>query len=312
MDLTNRVSENGPTPTRTYRTSWLDVFDLVKVGLSSTFAIIVFIGIGYVVKNVAGPSAILCILIAAFIAFLVGKIDHRKTYFLNCRLIIASFLIFTLRSHDFLQKLGIFYTELNQTIVLSTIRESKQTSDEIIVGQIDDNANDTKHGVTIERLLPSHELVYVCNGEFAAFVIAWNLIMEYMVIVALISKALIIFIDALFFGSVGHLSEMIPMSWYLGEHFDVLALLIPVIMGGKLKSAPTTFSVKVPKNIFVTHFFSLSLCLRTYISVPLLLLLGRNTIFNVVSVVLSLLIVVVFLFFGIFNGKYAHQRLIEA
>lgn len=140
--------------------------------------------------------------------------------------------------------------------MLSTIKETKQISDEIIVGQTGDNANDTKHVVTIDRLLLSHELVYVCNGEFAAFVIAWNLIMEYVVIVALISKALIIFFDALFFGSVGHLTEMIPMSWYLGEHFDVLALLIPIIIGGKLKIAPT-FSVKVPKNIFVTHFLSL-------------------------------------------------------
>lgn len=78
MNLTNRVSENGSTPVSesvlTYRTSWHNVFDLVKVGLSSTFAIIIFIGIGHVVKHVAGPSAILCILIAAFIAYLVGKI----------------------------------------------------------------------------------------------------------------------------------------------------------------------------------------------------------------------------------------------
>lgn len=188
--------------------------------------------------------------------------------FLNFRLILASFLIITIQLISYpnifhmisFKNLGTFYTELNQTIVLSTIKESEQSSDEIIVGQIGDNANDTKHGLTIDRLLLSHELVYVCNGEFAAWFLAWNLIFEYVVIVALISKALIIFIDALFFGSVGHLTEMIPMSWYLGEHFDVLALLIPIIIGGKLKSAPT-FSVKVPKNIFVTHFLSFSLSL---------------------------------------------------
>lgn len=53
----------------------LNAFDLMKLGLSSTFAIIIFIGIGYVVKHVAGPSAILSVLIAAFIAYLVGKIE---------------------------------------------------------------------------------------------------------------------------------------------------------------------------------------------------------------------------------------------
>ncbi|XP_055301854.1 uncharacterized protein LOC129568229 [Sitodiplosis mosellana] len=250
MDLSNRVPENGSTPKTAsvlvHHKPRLNLFDLVKTGLSSTLAIIVFIGIGHVVKCVAGPSAILSILIAALIAYLVGT----------------------------------FYTELNRMIVLSTIEESAQlsrvvatVSDETIVGQIDNNAyvTRTRYRVAIEWLLPSYELVYVCNGEFAAFVIAWNLIMEYVVIVALISKTLIIMIDALFFDSVGHLTEIIPMSWYLGEHFDVLALLVPIIIG-----------------------------------VPLLLLLGRNTIFNVVSIALSLLIVLIFLFFGIFNADISN------
>lgn len=77
MDLSNGVAENGSTPTTetvsVQQKPCLNVFDLVKVGLSSTIAIVVFIGIGYVVKYVAGPSAILSILIAAFIAYLVGK-----------------------------------------------------------------------------------------------------------------------------------------------------------------------------------------------------------------------------------------------
>lgn len=52
-----------------------NVFDLVKVGLSSTIAISILIGVGHVVKHVAGPSAILSILIAAFIAYFVGKLE---------------------------------------------------------------------------------------------------------------------------------------------------------------------------------------------------------------------------------------------
>lgn len=38
--------------------------------------------------------------------------------------------------------------------------------------------------------------------------------------------------------------------------------------------------------------------------VPLMLVLGRNTILNIVSIALTALILVIFLFFGIFNGKY--------
>lgn len=136
-------------------------------------------------------------------------------------------------------RLGSFYTELNTTIVLSAIKVPVQLTRVIVssgeTGQISD---DVHHAVSNDWLLPSYELVYICNGEFAAFVIAWNLIMEYMVIVALISKALIIFIDALFFGYVGHLSEFIPMSWYFGQHFDLLALLVPIVIGGKFSYLP--------------------------------------------------------------------------
>lgn len=102
-----------------------------------------------------------------------------------------------------------------------------------------ENADDSKptskskYNVTSEFLLPSYQIAYICNGEFVAFVIAWNLIMEYIVIVALISKALILFIDALFFGSVGHFNQIIPMAWHFSEYFDLLALLVPLVIGGK-------------------------------------------------------------------------------
>lgn len=114
-----------------------------------------------------------------------------------------------------------------------TIVPGKTVVEQIITN---DNAYDASHSMAIEWLLPSYQLVYVCNGKFVAFIIAWNLIMEYMVIVALISKALIIFIDAIFFGSVGHLTQIIPMLWHFNEHFDVLALSVPILIGGKLEN----------------------------------------------------------------------------
>lgn len=83
MDPTNQMPANGSTPAMesvsVQQKSCLNVFDLVKVGLSSTFALIVFFGIGYVVKHVAGPSSIISVLIAAFIAYLVGKIEFQCT-----------------------------------------------------------------------------------------------------------------------------------------------------------------------------------------------------------------------------------------
>lgn len=85
MDSTlNQIPKNGLKPIETVNEMagmpklirYLYAFDLVNVGLSSTFAIGICFGIGYVVRHVAGPSAILSIMLAAFIAYFVGKIDN--------------------------------------------------------------------------------------------------------------------------------------------------------------------------------------------------------------------------------------------
>lgn len=61
--------------------------------------------------------------------------------------------------------------------------------------------------------------------------------MEFIVIVALISKALIVYIDAAIYdddNNAGHLTQIVPMAWPLSQYFDVLALLVPIVIGGKL------------------------------------------------------------------------------
>lgn len=152
--------------------------------------------------------------------------------------------------------------ELNTTIVRSAIKVPVQLKRVILSsGEPGPIVDVVHHEISNDWLLPSYELLYIFNGELAAFVMAWNLIMEYMVIVALISKALIIFIDALFFGYVGHLSEFIPMSWYLSQHFDLLALLVPIVIGGKL----TTFlSVSLFLLLAKPNSFKMNLKILTY------------------------------------------------
>lgn len=258
MDLSsNRVPENGSqpiesvsvvTPAAASQTQkrGLNAFDLVKVGLSSTFAIAIFFVVGYVVKHVAGPSTILSILLAAFIAYLVGKIDLFSpiffAVFLKHKIVILCKIVqlFFYRFNQFFSfETGAFYTELNTAIVLSAIKSTESLSRVTVtpsIQTINDRPNaKSKPSISTEFLLPSYTLAYVVgNGEFAAFIIAWNLIMEYIVIVALISKVLIIFIDALCFGSVGHLTQIIPMAWQFSQYFDVMALLVPIVIGGKL------------------------------------------------------------------------------
>lgn len=62
--------------------------------------------------------------------------------------------------------------------------------------------------------------------------------MEYIVIVALISKVLIVYLDAAIYGNVGHLTQLIPMTWPLSQYFDVLALIVPILIGGKFENCP--------------------------------------------------------------------------
>lgn len=56
------------------RISMLNSFDLTTVGLSSTLAIGIFLIVGYVIRHIAGPAAILSIIIAAFCSYLAGNL----------------------------------------------------------------------------------------------------------------------------------------------------------------------------------------------------------------------------------------------
>lgn len=131
--------------------------------------------------------------------------------------------------------------ELNTTIVYSAIKSHEQLSQVTVIASssppiLEVSASNRKSArrITISKnfLLSSSHIAHICNGEFGALIVAWNLIMEYIVIVALISKALIVYLDAAIYGSVGHLTQLIPMSWPLSEYFDVLALLVPILIGG--------------------------------------------------------------------------------
>lgn len=139
---------------------------------------------------------------------------------------------------------GAFYVELNTTIVSSAIQSHEHMSQVTIVTSSSSSiaaevANERtksirRADISGDFLLSTSHIAYICSGECGAFVVAWNLIMEFIIIVALISKALIMYIDAAIYGNVGHLTQLVPMaSWPFGQSFDVLALLVPIVIGGK-------------------------------------------------------------------------------
>lgn len=170
--------------------------------------------------------------------------------------------------------LGVFYTELNTTIVLSAIKLPARLSQVTVIktGEneiTNNNSNaENKHRETTTKfdgrsgwMLASYEIAHICNGEFAAFVITWNLILEYIVIAALISKALIVFIDVIFYGSANHLTQLVEMPWFLSQYFDVLALFVPIVVGGKFNAErKLRFGLKWNLKLFFFLIFHKKTC----------------------------------------------------
>lgn len=88
--------------------------------------------------------------------------------------------------------------------------------------------NVVNQSISIEWLMPSYAFANICNGEFAAFIIAWNLIMEYIVAVAIVSKVIVFILSALIVHNDTSLTEFVP-------HFDLIGFVVPILIGGKYK-----------------------------------------------------------------------------
>lgn len=74
---------------------------------------------------------------------------------------------------------------------------------------------------------------YVAIGEFLAFIVGWNLILEYIIGAASISKGLSLYIDSLANNAMKNCFKMIaPISWdFLAPYFDFFAFGCPLIIG---------------------------------------------------------------------------------
>jgi amino acid transporter len=74
---------------------------------------------------------------------------------------------------------------------------------------------------------------YVAIGEFLAFIVGWNLILEYVIGAASISKGLSLYIDSLVGDVMKNCFKLIaPMSWdFLAPYFDFFAFGCPLLVG---------------------------------------------------------------------------------
>ncbi|CRK95797.1 CLUMA_CG009254, isoform A [Clunio marinus] len=74
---------------------------------------------------------------------------------------------------------------------------------------------------------------YVAIGEFLAFIVGWNLILEYIIGAASISKGLSLYIDSLINDSMKNsFKQIAPISWdFLSSYFDFFAFGCPLFIG---------------------------------------------------------------------------------
>lgn len=71
--LTRRKTISDPNQHTLPKTS--KRLELSNIGITTSFGIGIFALIGFVARNVAGPSVIVCIAVAALISFLSGKFE---------------------------------------------------------------------------------------------------------------------------------------------------------------------------------------------------------------------------------------------
>lgn len=77
---------------------------------------------------------------------------------------------------------------------------------------------------------------YVAIGEFLAFIVGWNLILEYIIGAASISKGLSLYIDSLIDDAMKvAFKQIAPISWdFLSSYFDFFAFGCPLLIGSAL------------------------------------------------------------------------------
>lgn len=91
--------------------------------------------------------------------------------------------------------------------------------------------------VRSKSLMPAYVFINVCIGEFIAFIIGWNLILDYIIGVAIAAKGIAAYLDMLVFGNdafrgIG-VVPFTPKDWQiLSNYFDFFGFFIPILIAG--------------------------------------------------------------------------------
>uniref|UniRef100_A0A182JR38 Cationic amino acid transporter C-terminal domain-containing protein n=1 Tax=Anopheles christyi TaxID=43041 RepID=A0A182JR38_9DIPT len=101
---------------------------------------------------------------------------------------------------------------------------------------------------------------YVCIGEFMAFIIGWNLMLEYIIGSASVSRGLSLYIDTLANDTMKtRFLEVAPIEWdFMSSYFDFFAFSVAILLGialafGLKKSTMVNNAFTV-LNLFIVLF----------------------------------------------------------
>lgn len=90
--------------------------------------------------------------------------------------------------------------------------------------------NPSKSGTTIN-------FIYSSTCEIVAFIVGWNLILEYILATACVSRAFTTYLDTLIGNTlVNKFTEVAPLGWngVFGTYFDFIGFVIPICIASKL------------------------------------------------------------------------------
>ncbi|XP_017844045.2 LOW QUALITY PROTEIN: cationic amino acid transporter 3 [Drosophila busckii] len=106
-------------------------------------------------------------------------------------------------------------------------------------------------GARVPKAGSAYVYSYVCIGEFVAFVIGWNLILEYVIGTASVCRGISLYLDTLLNDTLKEtFVEIAPMHVsFLGSYFDFLAFGLVIVFGVALAFGVETSALA---NNFVT------------------------------------------------------------
>lgn len=97
----------------------------------------------------------------------------------------------------------------------------------------------TEFSFRVTRAGSAYIYSYVCIGEFVAFIVGWNMILEYMLAVAAICRTISLYMNALFNNMLMYtFSSFASLDLNLfGTYYDFLASGLVLLFGGNTSNS---------------------------------------------------------------------------